>query len=369
MKIKFTILCVFAITVLFSAVCQKPSGQADGTSEQISAQKTEVPVEAMVIRLQRVEQPLPFTGILEPFHSVDLVAEVSGKVEKVFKDVGARISTEDTLAVIDDRIPLSQYRQARSQVMSSENNLLIAQLNLESDQMLYESSDISWLAFQNSQLALKNAEATLLAARAQLVAMEKQYRDTRIMSPISGRIARKYIDLGTMVSPGMPLYRVVNIQRFKIMLTVPQEVVGNIQPGTRAVVHISALNGQSITGRVSRISPQADERTGGFQAEIQVHNTADMVMKAGMTARVDLILTSLGDRLVVPEYAMVNKNGREHVYKVSGRMAKLTEIEIDEIIGSQIVVAGGLDQGDTVVVVGMKNLGLETPVFIESLIQ
>ena len=96
------------------------------------------------------------------------------------------MTPRDTLAFIDDRIPLSQYRQARAQVLSAENGLKIARLNFESDGELLASGDISRLAYDNSELAVKAAEATRLSALAQLSAVEKQYLDTRITSPMAG---------------------------------------------------------------------------------------------------------------------------------------------------------------------------------------
>ena len=96
--------------------CEKKQVEKQTNKDQIKTAKT-IAVEALVIKLKRVEQNVPLTGVLKPLHSVDIVAEVSGKASTVYKKLGDAVSTKDTLAVIDDKIPLSNYRQAKSQVL------------------------------------------------------------------------------------------------------------------------------------------------------------------------------------------------------------------------------------------------------------
>ena len=337
---------------------------ASGSSEEPGSPR--VPIEAQVVRRMAVRETLPLAGVVRPMHSVDIVAEVQGEVVRVLGELGDAVSPEDTLAVIDDEIPLSEYRQALSQVLSAENNLEIAQLNNESDRELLENNDISRLAFENSQLAVKTAEANLLSALAHLSSSEKRYRDTRIVSPIAGLIARKYIDLGTMLTPNVPVYRVVDLSTIKIELGVPQSAVSHVRAGDLAKVRIAALGGQMVDGSVRFISPLADEQSGAFPVEVYVANTADRAIRAGMTVRVDLILTDIRHQLAVPDYAVVVRDGGSYVYRVSDGTARLTEISAGETFGSNVIANGGVSEGDTIVVVGMKNLGVETRVWVET---
>ncbi len=357
----FSLLLALLLLAIISCE-KKPS---DNEPEMIKGAETEktksgqiIPVEALVIQPQRITQNIPLTGILQPNHQVDIVAEVSGKVTQINKRLGEPVTIKDTLAVIDDKIPLSNYRQARSQVLSAENNLKIAKLNLKSDKELFNNGDIS-------QLAVKSAEASRLSALANLSLLEKNYRDTRITSPINGLISRKNIDMGMMVTPGTPLYRVVDLTTLKIKVGVPQSMISHISTGSSAEVEISALNNQVFKGNVHHISPQADENTGAFNVEIQVKNTEDLKIRAGMTAKINLILIDKKEQIVIPDHAVVTKNGDKFIYKINNNTAKLVNITIGEVIGSQMTVNKGLAQGDTIVVVGMKNLGVETKVWIE----
>ena len=367
---KFQQLQRFAIVVAMLALiigCSKPGGDGEESAGASAAmQEPGVPVEVLVVETKSAEQNIPLTGVLKPMHSVEIVAEVSGKVRKIHKKLGDYVSTRDTMAFIDDVIPLSNYRQAESQVLSAKNNLKIAQLNLQSDKDLFENGDISKLAYENSLLALKSAEASHLSALANLSSMEKMYMDTRVMSPFNGLVSRKYIDIGTMVSPNTPLFRVVELSRLKIEVGIPQSTINQVRLGSAAKVTISSLNNQVHDGIVRFISPEADEATGTFNTEIQLKNTKDLELRAGMTAKIQLTANKVEKQIVIPDYARITRDNKEYVYKINGNKAQLTEIRVSESFGSQYVVDNGLATGDTIVVVGMKNLGVDTRVWIET---
>jgi membrane fusion protein (multidrug efflux system) len=229
-KMNFKTFLIFSILLSLFIFC----GKKDEAQNQKTTTKTETPdqksgqsiaVEVLVVKPRNIEQNILLTGVLKPLHSVDIVSEVSGKVQKIYKKLGDSITQRDTLAIINDKVPLSNYRQAKSQLLSAENNLKIAELNLKSDEELFKNGDISKLAFESSQLAVKSAEANRLSALASLSLLEKNYKDTRIMSPISGLISRKFIELGTMVTPNMPLYRVVDLKTLKIEVGVSQSMI------------------------------------------------------------------------------------------------------------------------------------------------
>ncbi|MBN2090214.1 efflux RND transporter periplasmic adaptor subunit [candidate division KSB1 bacterium] len=373
MKKYIILIGLMVFIALFFNACSENKEISEEQEQVTTAQKTQktddrsVPVEALIIKKKVVEQNFPMTALFKPLHQVDVLAEVSGEIKKINKNLGDMVTAKDTLAFIDDLIPYNQYRQANAQVLSAENNLKITRLNLQSDKELFDNGDISNLAYENSVLAVKTAEANHLSALANLSLVEKSYRDTRIMSPFAGLISRKYVELGSTVNPGVPLYRIVDLGTMKLEVGIPQAIISHVRVGSRARVIVSALNNQQFEGEVRFISPQAEESSGAFITEIYVKNTADLKIRAGMTARGEIIFTDIIENLVVPEYALVTRNGDHSVYKVKNGIAKLVDVEIGETYGTNVIIQNGLAEGDTIVIVGMKNLGVETKVWIESL--
>lgn len=357
------ILFIFACTLI---ACSENQVNTDQTAPAENILKTRVPVEVGIVKKEITRQNIPLTGVIQPNYEVDIISETSGKVIKITSNLGDHITTKDTLAFIDDRVPLSQYRQAQAQVLSAQNNLNIARLNLESDKELYKNGDISRLEFENSELAVKTAEANHLSAVANLSLAEKAFLDTRITSPISGYISRKYIEKGTMVNNGMNLLRVVDLSTLKIEVGIPQNAIGMVSTGSSAEINISALAGKTIPGTIRHISPQADENNGTFLAEVHFSNDRQKLIRAGMTARVNLTVVNNEKELVIPDYALITKNGDNSVYKIKQNRAELTPVSIINSLGSQVLIGSGISEGDTIVVVGMKNLGLNTPIWIET---
>ncbi|MFC2084845.1 efflux RND transporter periplasmic adaptor subunit [Bacteroidota bacterium] len=359
------LIIVFSFSLLLiTNFCSPPEN--NNQDNQTTTERI-VPVEALIVNTESITQTISLTGTLEPFNSVDIIAEVTGEIMKINKELGNYVTTKDTLAVIDDVIPKSQLKQAEAQVLSAKNNLKISESNLKSDEILFENGDISQLAYDNSLLAVKNAEAGYLSALASLSLTEKTYNDTRITSPIRGVISRKYINLGTMASSGMSLYRVVDLSRLKIEVNVPQEYINRIITGSSANIYISALLNKKFEGAVKRISPQADETTGGFMIEISVRNDNKMSIKAGMTCRIELVLSNLEDQLTVPEYAILTKENKDYIYKVVNNRAKLQEVNILDNLNGYALIAEGITEGDTIITVGINNLGIDTKIIIEDI--
>lgn len=363
-------LSVLLLALFTLASCSGENTEAGGNGETMAATTKKsaelvVPVEVTLIKKQLVKENINYTGVAEAINSVDLIAEVGGKIETVNKKLGDKISTADVLAIIDDRVPLANFKQAESQVLSAENNLDIAKSNLESDKELFASGDISKLAFDNSRLAVKTAQANLMAARAQLSLMEKNYTDTKITSPINGIIARKNVNIGTMANIGMPVYRVVDLSTMKVKLGVSQSSISKISKGDKATLSVSSLNGKKLEGAVKFISPQANESTGTFEVEVHFKNTPDYSVKAGMTASIELIVSQETPMLVIPDYSIVSRNGTASIYKIESDRAKLIDVVLGETYGTNVEVLSGLNEGDHIVTVGMKNLGVNTKVQIE----
>jgi len=354
-----TAIAAVIISLIFSGCTEDKANNEEKSSKEVV-----FPVEVMTVSKTKVTENAEFTGVIEARYSIDLIAEVSGKIEKVNKKLGSFVSKTDVIANIDDRIPEANFRQSEAQVFTAENNLRITQKNYNSDKELHKNGDISKLALDNSELVFKSAEATLLQAKAQLSIAKKTYDDTKIISPVAGYISREYVDLGTMVNIGSPVYRVVDLSVLKINIGVPQAMISRLKLGTKAKISIMSLNNAEISGHINFISPQADENAGTFVVEIGFPNNGQV--KAGMTASVNLLIKSDEEEIAIPEYAIVKKDNIPYVYKIKGNRAMLTEVKLNGTYGQLIAVKDGLSQGDIVVVTGMQNLGVNTQIVIEN---
>jgi len=371
--LKINFLIILSLVLFFLTACEEQkeeevstavqSAQVNNTSEV--EKELIVPVEILTVVKKEISQSVRLSGVLAPNQSVDIFPEVSGKVVKIMADLASIVNKGDTLAFIDSGVNYGNFKQAEAQVLTTRNALEIAKLNLQSDKNLFATGDISKIAYDNSVLSVKSAEANLLSADAALIMAKKAYFDTRITTPIPGIISRKYVETGTMVSPAAPVYRVVEISKLKLEIGIPQNIIGKVKSGNTATITVSALDNKKFSGILSRISPQADERTGTFPAEIIVDNTPAFTLKPGMTCELELSFSMGREHLVVPEYALVKKNGNSYLYIVNNNIATLTPVQEGITAGDYTVLLSGAQSGDKIVVTGMKNLGEKTRIKIE----
>jgi len=84
-----------------------------------------------------------------------------------------------------------------------------------------------------------------------------------------------------------------------------------------------------------------------------------------MTAKVTLFLTNPEDVITVPDEAIIKYNGSADVYKLENGIAKITPVTISRSMGAKTIITAGLVEGDTIVTVGQKQLGLDSKVWIE----
>jgi RND family efflux transporter MFP subunit len=184
---------------------------------------------------------------------------------------------------------------------------------------------------------------------------KKKLADAHLTSPISGIIARRAIEVGATVSPGQPVFTIVDLDPVRVRVGVPEGDVGHVTEGTVATVRIPALDA-SFVGRVSLIGVAADPATRSYSVEIKVPNPARR-LRAGMVAEATIENGQKVSAMMVPAAAVLHDGGingativyvldhdaaRVHVRRVMTGVARGDSLEITSglVAGDQVVVAG-----------------------------
>lgn len=178
-----------------------------------------------------------------------------------------------------------------------------------------------------------------------------EYEEGFITAPISGNIANIMVDIGSMVTPQMPVATVVEFSRVEIAFNMSENAIDCIIRGNKVGVLIDALSGQTFTGVVTEVSPVIDPMTRTVAAKAVVNN-AKKLLKPGMTARVTLTLDAKDNVLVIPRYALLDG----FLFVVKDSSAERRDVEIGIVGDKTIEVISGLTEGEQVVVVGQQRL-------------
>jgi RND family efflux transporter MFP subunit len=330
------------------------------------------------------------TGEFRPYQVVDLHAKVAGYLKRITVDVGDRVQAGQLLATLE--IPemnddlahaAATIKRAVSEVQRHQRELQNADTNRKLAELSYarlanvNKSEPGLVAQQELDVALakqQSAEQQVAAARAALASAEQQVeisktieRHTKTMSdytqitaPFSGVITKRFADTGAMIQAGtasqsqaMPVVRLAQIDRLRLIIPVPESLVPRIQLGAPVMVRVTAL-GKSIPGRVARYSKDVLLSTKTMETEIDVQNPG-WTLTPGMNADVVLTLERHASALTVPVQSLTLRDGARFVMVVN-REGSIEEraIKVGIETPAKVEVLSGVQQ-DELVIVGNRS--------------
>jgi HlyD family secretion protein len=270
-------------------------------------------------------------------------AEVTEKktwVEKYAKDV------ERTKSLVTrDMISMSEFDQA-------EANSLAAKAQYE---RALRSLRVAELGFRQEEIAAAEAEVQRLQAKVQRLRDDVQ--KTVIRAPVSGFITNRYAEVGQWVERGGKVADIIDLASVLVRVPVHERDIRLVHVGDQAVVTLDALPNRTFTGRVKYITPQADLASRTFPVKIEVLNTPDTAIKAGMFARGSLRIGATQPAVFVPKDAVVRRASGQVVFVVEDGKARMVPIKTGRTHEGLIeAVEGQLRPGDSVVITGNEML-------------
>jgi multidrug efflux pump subunit AcrA (membrane-fusion protein) len=191
-----------------------------------------------------------------------------------------------------------------------------------------------------------------------------KFEKAPVESPLSGIIGRVYVDKGTNVTAQTAVALVVDIDRIKVRLDVPEKYLPQVSIGQTARVRVEAYPGEVFTGTVTRISPVVETETRTAPVEISIDNPGHR-LKPGMFAGIQLILEMRENVPVVLKEAVIGREPSAYVFVVNGGVAHMREITLGIRENDRIEVRKGLTAGDVVAVMGQERLRDGAPVSVE----
>ena len=200
------------------------------------------------------------------------------------------------------------------------------------------------------------AEAEHEEARARMDAVAYEIDRSTLRAPISGFIVRKHVDVGDWVNAGEPVADLVDLDPVFASGPVGERKIARLRTGLPANVTLDAFPGEVFSGEVAHIVPQADTRSRSFPVKVRLANARGR-LKAGMLARVTVIVASGEPSVLVPKDAVVRRGPDEVVFVVSNGQAKAVKVSTGRGYRALLEIAGGdLKPGQQVVTLGNEVL-------------
>jgi RND family efflux transporter MFP subunit len=348
---------ILTLLAALGSGCQRPAPPPDNPAV--------VPVEILVVEPHTLDETTNLPGVLEAFRAVDVVSEVSGKIATLRHDVGDKVPAATPLASLDKEVLTETFNQADAAFLAAEARFELAQVDYGRDSTLFASGDIAKAVFDASRMSYTSSVADLKASRAARELAARNLRETDIRAPFGGIVTRRFCEIGTFVTPGAPLFRIVDIDSLRLVLSVAQQHVAKLEPGHKVAIVAEALGDQRFTGRIRSISPEADKQTRTFPVEAILRNPPRKPLRDGLVVRATLILGTREKAISIPREAIIKRTGGDFVFVVTDSVAHRRSVVVGSLIGDRYVIEEGLKSGDPLVIVGAQNLKDGTPVAIE----
>jgi membrane fusion protein (multidrug efflux system) len=277
---------------------------------------------------------------------VDLVAEASGRIERIFFREGAHAGRGDLLVKLNDDDLQAQLRKTDLQIeLAAEQE--------DRQRQLFESSSTSREQYDIA----RNQVATLRADRDNLLAA---IRRREVRAPFDGTVGLRYVSEGSFVSPATRIASMQKVNPAKVDFAVPEKYAGLMAIGDTVIFANDELN-LRFPGRLYAIEPRIDPAMGTVQLRATFENKGGKVFP-GTYVKIELRLKDIHDALLVPSQAVIPVLKGQTVLVRRGGVVVSVPVSTGIRTATSVQITSGLSAGDTVITSGIMQLRPGMPV-------
>lgn len=339
-----------AIGVLALAALTAGCGGTEDAEAQRSNEGKEpgrtVTVEVMEVHPAEFTHFIQVVGTVEAQRDVRVSAEEGGVVAAIGAARGEVVRRGDPLVRLDAGVLAAQLEQAASQAALAEE-----QWNRQ--KQLWEQDSVG------TEMAYLQAKYNAQTARAQARVLAERMERTVVRAPIGGMLDDRMVEVGTMVSPGTPVARILDVDTIKVVAGVPERYAADIDRGTEVMVSVNALAGREYRGSIDFVGSAVSSGSRTFGVEVTVPNPG-LGIKPGMVVDVRVARRTIEDALAVPRSSVIRRENGYVVYVArpveDGWRAEARPVVPGASRGELVVIREGLEEGDRVVTVGQQRV-------------
>ncbi|NSL89289.1 efflux RND transporter periplasmic adaptor subunit [Chitinophaga sp. Mgbs1] len=300
-----------------------------------------VPVLVQKVTRNAFAQGFLANGNFAPVRELSYLAETSGRITRLLVDEGSIVKQGQAIAYIDGQIVNTDLQSAKANLDQ-----------LKVDKERYEA------AFQTGGVTKKQVDDAKLQydiAKTHYEAAGRRVSDTYVKAPISGIINKKYIEQGAYLSPGTKMFDIVDVSRLKLAVAVPEGQVVTLSKGQKVKVTSNVFPETSYEGTITFIAAKGDNSL-NYPVEMEVNNVAGKQLKAGMYGTAHFESPETSQAIFIARTAFIGGVNSNEIYIMEGNVAKKRKVISGRILGDQVEIREGLNEGDVVITTGQINL-------------
>ena len=340
-----------------------------GSSSPVASTPPPPSVTVAPVEQRTLVEAEELTGRVEAVESVDLRAEVGGRLASVHFQAGQLVAVGDLLFTIDPRSYAAARDAAQAAVARAEALAATATKEAARAATLVSREAISTEEADLRQSRAAEAAAELLAARAALTSAALDLERTEVRSPIAGRVSRALVTAGNLVSPATPLTTLVSTGQAYVYADVAEATVlkfraleraGRLQRDAQGRIPVDLALADdpaySRRGYVESVDNRLAAATGTLQIRMAFED-ADNALVPGLFARIRVPLGSPVPTLLISERAVGTDQSQKFVLAVDGAgVAAYRAVQLGGLVDGKRVVRSGLQAGEKIIVNGLQRV-------------
>ena len=343
-------LALVAVLVVVAGIATR-SSQAAQLRERTEAMA--VPTVAVLAPAQvGGSATLDLPGRIEAHARAPIYARVSGYLKSWKVDIGGKVKSGQLLAEIETPDLDQQLLQAQAELASASANAALATSTAKRWQSLLGTDAVSRQEADEKagDMATKQSVVTALQANVQRFQALKKF--TRIVAPFDGVVTSRSTDVGSLISvggaPGSELFVVSDTRQLRVYVSLPQNYVSLVRPGSKARVSVPENPGKFHAATVQSTS-QAINSSGSMLIQLSADNARAELLPGGF-ATVSFDLPRAAGTLSVPPSALIfGKDGLRVATVQADNTVRLKPVTVLRDLGAVVEIASGLSAGDRVI--------------------
>ncbi|MCM4150366.1 efflux RND transporter periplasmic adaptor subunit [Arenibacter sp. N53] len=303
---------------------------------------------AVVVKVNTVSEQsggtfLSASGKIEAVNSANLSTRMMGYVDKIYVQVGDKVNSGQLLISInnaDISAKLAQVNAGITEATAAFNN---AEKDYNRFTALFKENSASQKELDDITANYNMAKARLEGAKQMKNEVNAQFSYSNIRAPFNGVVTNKFIKVGDMANPGMPLLEVESPGDFQVLAMIPESEILHIKTDSEVLVLIKTLN-ESVKGKVVEVSTSAKNTGGQYMVKVML-DKSEYNLLSGMYATVQFPTAKKKNtnKVLIPLDAVVHNGQLSGVYTVSeSNTALLRWLRLGRTYGDSVEVLSGL---------------------------
>ena len=299
------------------AIIARKAQQTELAQSTESAQAQSIylaPHDVHTVQVLTLNGSIPISGSLIAQRSAVVKAKVSAELQALHVREGDTVRQGQSLGQLDTQEVGLRRQQAQQQAASAKAIWTNAEQTLRNNQALVQQGFISRQALDTSLSNAASTRATYEAAQAAARLTEKAWQDTRILAPLAGQIAQRFVQPGERLNVDARIVEIVDLDSLEWQVPLSPQDVAQVRVDATASLHIEGLP-EPLSARIARINPSATADTRSVMVYLSLPRHP--ALRQGRFGQ-GQITVDTREGLAIPASAVSRDSGRDEVLRIDG---------------------------------------------------